>query len=202
DSIPITEDAALTPVNTYGETKLAFERILKWYGTAYGIDSISLRYFNAAGATSLHGEHHEPETHLIPNILKVALGKAPHVSIFGTDYDTEDGTCIRDYVHVVDIADAHHKALNQVSGAGTRAYNLGSERGYSVLQVVKTAEKVTGIAIPAVFEPRRAGDPPVLVASSGLARKEMGWNPRYPELGDIVGSAWQWQSKFPDGYSS
>ena len=135
-------------------------------------------------------------------MLKVALGKAQHVSIFGADYETEDGSCVRDYVHVVDIADAHLKALSRIDGVGVRAYNLGSERGYSVLEVVKTAERVTGVGIPVVFEPRRAGDPPVLVASSELARKELGWSPHYPELEDIVRSAWQWQSKFPDGYSS
>jgi UDP-glucose 4-epimerase len=201
DHIPITEDAPLAPVNPYGESKVIFEKILKWYGAAYGLNSISLRYFNAAGATSLHGEHHEPETHLIPNVLKVALGKAHHVSVFGADYKTEDGTCIRDYVHVVDIADAHLKALSNIDGAGTRAYNLGSERGYSVLEVVRTAERVTTIRIPIVFEPPRTGDPPVLVASSKLARKELGWNPRYSQLEDIVKSAWDWQSKFPGGYS-
>jgi UDP-glucose 4-epimerase len=202
DNLPITENAPLVPVNPYGETKLMFEKILKWYGIAYGLNSISLRYFNASGATSLHGEHHEPETHLIPNVLKAALGKVQHVPIFGTDYQTKDGTCIRDYVHVVDIADAHLRALDRIDGAGTRAYNLGSQRGYSVLEVVRTAEKVTGMEIPIVYEPPRAGDPPVLIASSETARKELNWSPCYPDLEDIIKSAWQWQSKFPDGYSS
>jgi UDP-glucose 4-epimerase len=201
DNIPITENAPLAPVNPYGESKVIFEKILKWYGAAYGLNSISLRYFNAAGATSLHGEHHEPETHLVPNVLKVALGKAHHVSVFGTAYETEDGTCIRDYVHVVDIADAHVKALSSLDGAGTRAYNLGSERGSSVIEVVRMAERVTGIRIPIVFEPPRAGDPPVLVASSELARKELDWSPRYSQLEDILKSAWEWQNRFPDGYS-
>jgi UDP-glucose 4-epimerase len=202
ENSPVTENAPLIPVNPYGESKVMLERILKWYRAAYGLDSISLRYFNAAGATSQHGEHHEPETHLIPNVLKVATGRARHVSIFGTDYETEDGTCIRDYVHVLDIADAHLKALSRIDGARVKAYNLGNERGYSVLEVVKTAKKVTGIDIPVVFEPRRSGDPPVLVASSELARKELGWNPVHSELTDILNSAWQWQSQFPDGYSS
>lgn len=201
-TVPITENASLIPVNPYGETKIIFEKMIKWYRAAYGLNSISLRYFNAAGATSIHGEHHEPETHLIPNVLKVALGKAQHVPIFGTHYGTVDGTCIRDYVHVVDIADAHMNALSRIDGAGVRAYNLGSERGYSVLEVVRTAEKVTGMNIPVVFEEPRTGDPPILVASSELIGKELGWSPRYPALEDIIKSAWQWQSKFPNGYSS
>ena len=202
ESIPIMENAPLVPTSPYGESKVILEKILKWYDVAYGLNSISLRYFNAAGATSLHGEHHEPETHLIPNVLKVALGKAQHVPIFGTDYETEDGTCVRDYIHVVDIADAHVKALTGMDGTGTKSYNLGNERGYSVLEVVKTAERVTGVDIQVVFEPPRSGDPPVLVASSELARKELSWNPQHSELEGIITSAWQWQSKFPDGYSS
>jgi len=169
EAIPITEDAPLRPVNPYGECKVMFEKILKWYGTAYGINSISLRYFNAAGASVNHGEHHNPETHLIPNVLKVSLGKARHVSIFGNDYNTADGSCVRDYVHVIDISNAHIKALETIASGGVRAYNLGSEKGYSVLEVVRTAEKVTGVGIPVTFEPRRGGDPPLLVASSELA---------------------------------
>jgi UDP-glucose 4-epimerase len=201
-STPITEDMPLAPVNPYGESKVIFEKILKWYGAAYGLNAISLRYFNAAGATSVCGEHHEPETHLIPNVLKVALGKVKQVPVFGNDYDTADGTCIRDYVHVIDIADAHLKALGRIDGAGVRTYNLGSENGYSVLEVIKATERVTGINIPIAFQPPRDGDPPVLVASSQLARKELGWSPRHDKLEDIIRSAWQWQSKFPDGYSS
>jgi UDP-glucose 4-epimerase len=201
DSIPITEDTPQVPVHPYGESKVMFEKILKWYGAAYGLNSISLRYFNAAGATSLHGEHHQPETHLIPNVLKVPLGKSDHVTIFGNDYETADGTCVRDYIHVVDIADAHLKALSHVEGAGTRAYNLGSGTGYSNLQVVKMAEEVSGVSIPTIFEARRAGDPPVLVASAGLIEKELGWTPRMSSLEQIVKSAWQWQNRFPDGYS-
>jgi UDP-glucose 4-epimerase len=200
-SIPVTEDTPQVPIHPYGECKVMFERILRWYGEAYGLNSVSLRYFNAAGATALHGEHHQPETHLIPNVLKVPLGKADHVTIFGNDYETEDGTCVRDYIHVVDIADAHLKALSYIEGAGTRAYNLGSGAGYSNLQVVRMVEKVSGGSVPVVFEPRRAGDPPVLVASARLAEKELGWIPQYG-LEDIVKSAWQWQNKFPEGYSS
>jgi len=202
ESIPVTENAPLVPTSPYGESKVIFEKILKWYDVAYGLKSISLRYFNAAGATALPGEHHDPETHLIPNVLKVALGKVQHVPIFGADYETEDGTCVRDYIHVVDIADAHVKALTRMDGAGTKSYNLGNERGYSVLEVVKTAERVTGVDIPVLFEPPRSGDPSVLVASSELARKELDWSPSHSELEDIIQSAWQWQSKLPNGYSS
>jgi UDP-glucose 4-epimerase len=200
--IPVTEDTPQVPIHPYGECKVMFERVLKWYGEAYGLNSISLRYFNAAGATTLHGEHHQPETHLIPNVLRVPLGKADHVTIFGNDYETEDGTCVRDYIHVVDIADAHLNALNKIDGVGTRAYNLGSGTGYSNLRVVRMVEKVSGVSIPVVFELRRAGDPPVLVASAGLAEKELGWMPRMSGLEEIVKSAWQWQSRLPDGYSS
>lgn len=202
DTIPVTEDTPQVPIHPYGECKVTFEKILKWYGEAYGLNSISLRYFNAAGATALHGEHHQPETHLIPNVLKVPLGKIDHVTIFGNDYETEDGTCVRDYVHVVDIADAHLKALSCIEGVGTRAYNLGSSTGYSNLQVVKMVEQVSGISVPFVFESRRAGDPPVLVASAGLIEKELSWTPRMSGLEEIVKSAWQWQSRFPAGYSN
>lgn len=201
ESVPVTEDTPQIPIHPYGECKVMFERILRWYGEAYGLNSISLRYFNAAGATALHGEHHQPETHLIPNVLKVPLGKVDHVTIFGNDYETEDGTCVRDYIHVVDIADAHVKALSHIDGAGTRAYNLGSGTGYSNLQVVKMVQEVSGVSVPAIFESRRAGDPPVLVASAGLIEKELGWVPRMSGLEEIVKSAWQWQSRFPDGYS-
>lgn len=200
--VPIPESATPAPVNPYGESKLMLERVMRWYADAYGLNSVSLRYFNAAGATPLHGEHHRPETHLIPRVLAVAMGKEDHVAIFGSEYDTPDGTCIRDYVHVLDIANAHTRALARIDGAGARAYNLGNERGYSVLEVVRTAEKVTGAAIPVVFQPPRAGDPPVLVASAEQARRELGWCPRFSRLEDIIASAWQWQRRFPDGYSS
>jgi UDP-glucose 4-epimerase len=199
--IPIAEDVIPAPDNPYGESKLMFEKTLKWYGEACGLNSISIRYFNAAGATSLHGEHHVPETHLIPSVLNVALGKGSYVPILGTDYETTDGTCIRDYVHVADIADAHLKALSRVDGAGPRVYNLGSEEGYSVLEVLKTAEKITGTRIPVQFHPRRTGDPPALVASSKLIRKELGWTPRHT-MEDTIESAWRWLNRFPEGYSS
>lgn len=201
ESVPVTEDTLQIPIHPYGECKVMLERILRWYGEAYSLNSISLRYFNAAGATALYGEHHQPETHLIPNVLKVPLGKVDHVTIFGNDYETEDGTCVRDYIHVVDIADAHLKALSHIDGAGTRAYNLGSGTGYSNLQVVKMVQEVSGVSVPTIFESRRAGDPPVLVASAGLIEKELGWTPRMSGLEEIVKSAWQWQSRFPDGYS-
>jgi UDP-glucose 4-epimerase len=202
ERVPITEAAPAVPVNPYGETKIAFENILKWYNTAHGIDSVSLRYFNAAGATATHGEHHDPETHLIPNVMKVVLGKAPQLSVFGNDYDTADGTCVRDYVHVVDIAEAHILALNNIDCSGARSYNLGSQSGYSVLEVVKAVEKVAGKAVPSAFEPRRPGDPPVLIASSELAGKELGWSPRFPGLDKIISDAWQWQTRYPDGYTN
>lgn len=201
DAVPVTEDAAQAPVSPYGECKKAFEAILGWYASAYGLNSVSLRYFNAAGATPEHGEDHQPETHLIPNVLKAALGKGT-LSIFGTDYETRDGTCVRDYVHVADIADAHIAALGALDGAGARACNLGTATGYSNLEVVRTAEAVTGRAIPATFGPRRSGDPPVLVASNDLASKELGWTPRRSSLEDIIGSAWEWQQRFPNGYGT
>jgi UDP-glucose 4-epimerase len=189
------------PVNPYGESKLIFEKTLRWYGQAFGIESISLRYFNAAGATAEHGEHHEPETHLIPNVIRAAMKKEAHVTLFGTDYDTRDGTCIRDYIHVSDIADAHIKALDRIEDAGVRAYNLGNETGFSNYDVIKMVEKFAGLKIPVVLGPRRAGDPPVLIAQSQLARKDLGWNPTSSNLETIVTSAWQWHIKNPDGYA-
>ncbi len=199
--VPIEENAPTMPVNAYGESKLVFERILHWYGHAYGLKSICLRYFNAAGASSRFGEDHRPETHLIPNVLKVALGQAEHVSIFGTDYATRDGSCVRDYIHVLDIAKAHILALKQLEKSKTnRTYNLGSGEGYSVIQVIETARKVTGAEIPTVVRPRRPGDPAVLVASSGLASSELGWQPEYPDLESIIDGAWQWQRRHPHGY--
>ena len=193
---PISETDATVPSNPYGETKLAFERALAWYAGAYALRSISLRYFNAAGATATHGERHEPETHLIPLVLHAASGRLPAVTVFGTDYPTPDGTCIRDYIHVEDLARAHALALNALdTGAGpaARAYNLGcGGTGYSVAEVIDTAAVVTGRAIAVKTAARRPGDPPVLIASSDLIQRELAWAPRHGRLEDIIASAWAW----------
>jgi UDP-glucose 4-epimerase len=213
---PMAEDHPEAPINAYGETKLMFERVLSWYGRAYGLRHISLRYFNAAGASARLGEDHRPETHLIPNVLRAGLNGAPAVSIFGTDYPTKDGTCIRDYVHVLDIAQAHVLALKKLDslipdpctptprdwGLGGRAYNLGNGEGYSVLEVIETARKVTGVNIPVKASGRRPGDPAVLVASSHLAKTELGWTPRFSDLESIIESAWRWMKEHPYGYRS
>lgn len=193
-AIPITEEAPLAPTNPYGESKMAFERLLRWYDEAYEMRYVSLRYFNAAGATARHGEEHDPETHLIPNVLKVARGEAPQVMIFGEDYDTPDGTCIRDYIHVSDLADAHLLALGAME-KHSQIYNLGYGSGYSVAEVVEMARQVTGQWIPTESAPRRAGDPPVLIASSDRIMRDLGWRPRLSELDQIIESAWKWQRK-------
>jgi UDP-glucose 4-epimerase len=194
---PLTEDLPLGPVNPYGESKLMFEKMLRWYQQIHGLEFVAFRYFNAAGAGERFGEHHRVETHLIPNVLKVALGRAPHCEIFGTDYPTPDGTCIRDYIHIVDLAQAHMLAMEP----GRKGiYNLGNGEGYSVREVIRTCEKVSGRAIAAVEKPRRPGDPPRLVAGAGRAEKELGWRPKFPKLEDIVASAWRWHEKNPAGY--
>jgi len=201
--VPITEDHPKNPTNPYGRSKLMLEHILKEYEHAYGLRSISLRYFNASGAdpSGLIVEDHTPEHHLIPIILQVALGQRAQVGIFGTDWPTGDGTCVRDYIHVSDLAQAHILGLDALRrGAETTAYNLGSGSGYSVMEVVKMAEKVTGKAINAVPADRRPGDPAVLVASSEKIARELGWKPNYPELETIVRSAWNWHSAHPNGY--
>lgn len=202
-SLPVREQEPERPTNPYGESKLMFERILQWYGRAYGLKSVSLRYFNAAGASPRFGEDHHPETHLIPNVMKVALKQEEHLCVYGNDYETGDGSCIRDYIHVVDIARAHILALRALeTGASiSPIYNLGNGEGYSVLQVAKTAGEVTGSDIPIVLQPRRPGDPARLVASPELIRSELGWQPQYPDLKDIVASAWKWHRKHPHGYS-
>jgi UDP-glucose 4-epimerase len=187
---PITEEFATQPTNTYGETKLALERALRWYEGAHGLRFACLRYFNAAGASSRNGERHEPETHLIPNVLAAARGER-EVSVFGEDYPTEDGTCVRDYIHVEDLARAHVQALQSLE-RGSGAYNLGSGGGFSVRQVIEVAREVTGAPIPFQRGPRRAGDPAVLVASSEKARRELGWTPRKQDLRTIVADAWGW----------
>ena len=200
--VPIKESDPTIPVNTYGESKLMFERILHWYGHAYKLKFIALRYFNAAGASNRFGEDHNPETHLIPNILKVALGQRDYLPIYGTDYPTKDGSCVRDYIHVLDIAKAHLLALEQLDdGESNKSYNLGNGEGYSVLEVISAVKKVTNTDIPTVVQPRRPGDPPVLIASAKLAKSELGWQPEYPALESIVDSAWQWQKEHQYGYS-
>ena len=198
---PITEDMPLQPTNTYGDTKLALERALGWYDRAYGLRYASLRYFNAAGATAHNGEQHDPETHLIPNVLEAARGRIPHVTVFGSDYPTPDGTCVRDYIHISDLARAHVLAAGRLEGGGSCIYNLGCGGGFSVAEVIETARAVTGKPIPAVMGPRRAGDPPVLVASSDRARRELGWKPEKQDLAVIVRDAWAWLEAHPDGYA-
>ena len=198
---PIEESAPTNPTNPYGETKLAFEHALKWFDRAYGLRYASLRYFNAAGATENCGEDHDPETHIIPITLQAAAGQRSHVEIFGEDYPTPDGTCIRDYIHVIDLARAHIQALEALS-EGSRIYNLGcGGAGYSVREVIDTAQRVTGREIPTRFGPRRAGDPAILVASSDKIKSELGWRPKYQDLGLIIDSAWRWMQTHPNGYT-
>jgi len=201
DRWPITEDFPVQPTNPYGDTKLAFERALGWYAGAYGLRFASLRYFNAAGATERNGEQHDPETHLIPIVLDVAAGRRDAVSVFGDDYPTADGTCVRDYIHVADLARAHVLAIEGMSSRPTRIYNLGcGGDGYSVKQVLEVARRVTGHAIPEIRSPRRPGDPAVLVASSDRIRQELAWAPRRQDLAVIVEDAWKWCSENPRGY--
>ncbi len=199
---PIEESDPMQPTNPYGETKLAFERALRWYENAFGLRSASLRYFNAAGATERCGEMHDPETHLIPLVLDVAAGTRESVTIFGQDYPTPDGTCIRDYIHVVDLARAHVLALGAI-GERSHIYNLGcGGAGYSVRQVIDAAERVTGRTITTITGARRAGDPAVLVASSDTIRRELGWAPSMGDLETIIASAWSWMQNHPNGYAS
>ena len=204
-SLPISEEHPTRPGNPYGETKLAFERLLHWQHRAHDFRSVSLRYFNAAGAGfgGEVGEDHDPETHLIPRLLAVALGKEAAFEILGDDYPTPDGTCVRDFVHVEDLARAHLLALQALEGGSQGGtFNLGSETGYSVRQVVQQAREVTGCDIPVDVGPRRAGDPPSLVASSRRIREELGWKPVLGQLRDILISAWEWHRRRPDGYEA
>jgi UDP-glucose 4-epimerase len=196
---PIDEDHPKVPINSYGQSKLMFETVLDWYRRAYGIECISFRYFCAAGATERLGEDHRPETHLIPNVLKAALNKDT-VSVFGTDYPTKDGSCIRDFIHVADVAKAHLLALEKTDRLNGKVYNLGNGEGYSVLEVIKVAEKIVGENIHVKFDPRRPGDPVTLIASSKRAAEELGWKPEFPDLESIVESAWRWLKDHPDGY--
>jgi len=197
DRIPMTEDLPQRPINPYGESKLMFEKMLQWYQRIHGLEFVAFRYFNAAGASEKFGEHHRVETHLIPNILKVALGQAKECEIYGTDYPTPDGTCIRDYIHIIDLAQAHILALEP----GRQGfYNLGNGDGYSVRQVIATCEKISGRPIPTVEKPRRPGDPPQLIASAAQAIRDLGWKPQRPALEQIVTDAWRWHQANPNGY--
>jgi UDP-glucose 4-epimerase len=201
--VPIAEADRTEPINPYGATKLAFEGAMRWFAASHDFRAISLRYFNVAGATERNGEDHTPETHLIPLVLRVAAGEASHVQIFGQDYPTPDGTCIRDFVHVRDLAAAHLLAL-EATGEGDpslEVYNLGSAAGFSVREVVEAARKVTGRAFPARVLKRRSGDPPVLVASSRRARRELGWHPEHSKLDEMLADAWAWRLMHPHGYA-
>ena len=202
ETVPIPEDHPLFPTNAYGESKLIVEQMLAWFHRAHDFRYASLRYFNAAGATPARGEAHRSESHLIPLILQVPLGQREFISVFGTDYPTKDGTCIRDYIHVDDLASAHLLALQGLETHETLICNLGSGEGFSVRQIIDIARKVTGHAIPVRECPRRAGDPAVLVASSEKIRRLLGWNPQYSDVESIMASAWQWHKSHPRGYRS
>jgi UDP-glucose 4-epimerase len=197
ERIPISEDHPQKPLNPYGLSKQVFEQMLRWFESAHGIRHVILRYFNAAGCTARFGEHHRVETHLIPNVLKVALGQKPHVEVYGTDYDTPDGTAIRDYIHIVDLAQAHMLALRR---AESGVYNLGNGEGNSVRQVVNAAKKITGKEIPTIDRPRRPGDASRLIAASHRAIRDLGWSPKFARLDQIIASAWEWHRKHPEGY--
>ena len=204
EQIPITEEHPQNPINAYGQTKLDFEHALGFYAGAYGLGYASLRYFNAAGAApdGAIGEDHDPETHLVPIVLQVALGQRESVQIFGTDYPTRDGTCVRDYIHVYDLAQAHILAMERIEPGKGCWYNLGNGNGHTVREVIDVARKVTGRKIPAEVGPRRPGDPPELVASSAKIMQELGWKPQYPDLETIVETAWRWHEAHPDGYGN
>lgn len=203
EQVPIPEDHPKNPTNPYGFSKLTFEGILQFYEQAYGLRFMSLRYFNAAGADpeAEIGEDHHPESHLIPIVLQTALGARDHLELYGTDYPTPDGTCVRDYIHVADLSQAHLLALKALAAGGNSAiYNLGNGQGYSNKEVIETARRVTGKEIRVLNGPRRPGDPAVLVASSAKIKAEMGWNPKYPDLEQIIATAWRWHQSHPQGY--
>ena len=197
ERMPIDETLPQRPINPYGESKLIFEQILRWYSDIHGLTYVALRYFNAAGASETFGEDHRIETHLIPNVLKVALGQKPHVEIYGTDYPTPDGTCIRDYIHILDLAQAHMLALTAPHSA---KYNLGTGGGTSVREIIATCENVTGKKIAVIEKPRRPGDPPRLIAGSEKVRAELGWKPQFQNVEKIIASAWAWHVRHPVGY--
>lgn len=201
EEIPIAEEHPLRPTNVYGETKMLVERMLRWYGERRGLRWVALRYFNAAGATEARGEHHDPESHLIPLVLQIPLGRRSAMSIFGDDYPTRDGTCVRDYVHILDLADAHIRALHQCDQGGG-VFNLGNGRGFSNAEVVEAARRVTGHPIPVEMAPRRPGDPAELVASAERAGNVLGWKPRFDTLDAIIASAWAWHRAHPQGYGA
>jgi len=204
ERIPIEESDKTEPTNPYGETKLAVEKLLKWSDRAYGLKYTALRYFNAAGAheSGQIGEDHTPESHLIPIVLQVALGKREKIMVFGDDYETPDGTCVRDYIHVMDLADAHIKAVDRLlSGGDSDIFNLGNGTGFSVKEIIEISRQVTGHIIPVEIAPRRAGDPATLIASSDKAQKVLGWELKYTEVKDIIETAWIWHNSHPDGYS-
>ena len=199
--IPIPEDHRKAPINPYGKSKLVFEQILADYKTYTGLNYVTLRYFNAAGASKERGEHHRVETHIIPRILDAASGGLPHVDVFGTDYPTPDGTCVRDYIHVLDIADSHVRALEEIGKVSGEAFNVGNSRGFSILEVIDAAERITGRKIPRKLGPRRSGDPAVLVASKEKLKRALGWEASHSSLEEIIGSAWMWKQKYPRGYA-
>ncbi len=198
--MPIDEAEAIVPGSPYGESKHTIERMLHWLHRTHGLRYACLRYFNAAGCTPARGEDHDPETHLIPLVLQVALGQRPSIAVFGADYPTPDGTCVRDYIHVVDLAQAHILALEALGERPVLTYNLGNGQGFSVLEVLETARRVTGHPIPHTLAPRRPGDPATLIASSAALRRDLGWQPRFPSLEAIVASAWDWHRAHPEGY--
>lgn len=200
DALPISEGATVRPESVYGESKVLIERVLGWLQQTAGLGYVALRYFNAAGASLARGEDHRPESHLIPLVLQVAAGRRAHIEVFGDDYPTSDGTAVRDYVHVEDLAAAHALAVEALEPGQARAYNLGNGEGFSVREVIDVCRDVTGSDVAEARAPRRAGDPPVLVADAGLIRSELGWEPRHASLQDIVASAWRWHQANPDGY--
>lgn len=202
DSMPIEPDNTIVPGSPYGESKYILERTLHWYERIYGLKYACLRYFNAAGGTPNRGEDHTPELHLIPVVLQVALGQREAISLFGGDYPTRDGTCVRDYVHIVDLAQAHILALDGIARLGSRKYNLGNGDGFTNLEVVQAARRITGHAIPCTIGARRPGDPAILIASAQKIRAELGWEPRYPTIDQIIASAWEWHQSHPNGYGT
>jgi UDP-glucose 4-epimerase len=199
--MPIDEEESIVPGSPYGESKYILERLLYWLDRTHGLRYAALRYFNAAGASPERGEDHDPETHLIPLVLQVALGQRDHITVFGDDYATPDGTCVRDYIHVIDLAQAHILALRSLD-QGSRRYNLGNGQGFSVQQVIETARAITGHPIPTLIGPRRPGDPATLIAGSERIRRDLGWQPQYPGLEQIMASAWRWHVAHPHGYGA